>query len=199
MSRLTFWNRLRKAADGDGAKVLGKLAGAVTVISIVGGLLWPVARFVLEFLWQAALFLIHNPGWLIIGLVLAFPAFIIVLILCAIVSAVFDRSSGCYPMFDETRSLRRYQGRTLSPCSGGVVPAFLDGSYCIRIDPDEGCFRHEPCVSLAFDYDGNLAPLPKVAPCPDVLDRNGLIAREYAGPGCMEIDATESCYRPTPC
>ncbi len=171
MNRSTFWNRLSKAAESRQAKVLSKLAGAATVLSVVLGLLCVV-----------------------------FPAWLIVLIVIGgLVAAMIGGIGGCYDSFGEYPILARYDGRTLSPCGGGTIASFYDGSDCIRIDPYDDCYRAEPCIGLAFDRYGYASPLPKIAPCSDVLDRHGVMLPGYAGLGCVQIYPSEGCYRPTEC
>ena len=140
--------------------------------------------FVGPFLCSVASFLFHNPIWLLQPI----AGFIGIAVVAA---GITGGASGCYSS--------DYQGRMLRPCHGGIVASPFSGSDCIRIDPNDDCFRIVPCLGLSYDCGEYVDPLPKLPPCSDIFDESGVIDATYRNLGCVHVDAFDPCYRPVTC
>lgn len=190
----TAWKALCRFSESKEAKVLRDLYVPAIAVSSIVAFLWALVWGVLPYFCDVLSFFRHNPIWLIP----AWPAAVIgMCIVRAILGAI--TGGGCSTMYPGYGDLSEYQNQVVARCNGGLATRFRDNLDCVRIDQFDKCFRTEPCVGLSLDHQGYVNPLPKLAPCPDILDGNGFLAQQYEGFRCIELDPCEPCYRPAPC
>ncbi|MHC4698642.1 MAG: hypothetical protein ACYTFA_18070 [Planctomycetota bacterium] len=201
MVRRTAWMAIRKFAESNTAKVLRDLSGPLKTLSfafcglsLVAGFLWMAACLVLPPICDGVSFLWHNPVWIIPAVLGAMIAMGIAAVLLRAI--IGDACSTTYP---EYHGFSDFRHQVVSPCNGSIVSSFRDSLDCVRLDPFDECYRSEPCVGLSLGEQGFVNPLPKIGPCPDIVDDSGLIVDDYVDLLCIEVDPCEPCYRPVQC